>query len=73
VVSKATLAAAMLRIEMSSTKQCGAITTTPATGCPAPACSSAIEAPSEWPTSTGFSISSAASSCGSVSRPSMCM
>ena len=46
-------ACAMLAIETSSTKTCGASATTPATSWKRAACSSAIEPPSLWPNSHG--------------------
>src|SRR5213075_351356 len=54
-------------------KTCGAIATTPRTAWPAPAWISAIEAPSEWPISTGLSTLSTSNRAGRARRASSCM
>src|SRR5437879_7593092 len=60
-------------MQISSTHTCGAIATTAFTLCPAPAWIREMEAPSEWPTRTGFSTFRRERTSGRESRASSCM
>src|SRR3989442_9437748 len=60
-------------MQISSTNTCGAIATTAFALCPAPAWIREMEAPSEWPTRTGFSTFRRERTSGRESRASSCI